>query len=148
MSNPALRRALAEFGNNQSRFAAAIGTSQQLVSYWLKTGKPIPAEFVLKTEEVTGVSRHMLRPDIYPPDEGPLLPHGKLDNGEWPIAAAGKSDDVTAPETNANHSDAEVSHHPFSPTSLGTNEASPSKSSGGSLASSNGPTDMGEAEAA
>lgn len=66
MSHEALKQALAKFEDNQSKFAAAIGTSQQLVSYWLKNGKALPAEYVLKTEEVTGISRHDLRPDLYP----------------------------------------------------------------------------------
>lgn len=69
MSHKALKRALKSFEDNQSRFAAAIGTSQQLVSYWLKNGKPLPAEFVLETEKVTGISRHDLRPDLYPREE-------------------------------------------------------------------------------
>lgn len=69
MSHTALKRALASFDDNQSRFAAAIGTSQQLVSYWLKNGKSLPAEFVLATEKATGISRHDLRPDLYPRDE-------------------------------------------------------------------------------
>lgn len=69
MSHSALKRALAAFEGNQSKFAAAIGTSQQLVSYWLKNEKALPAEFVLMTEKATGIPRHDLRPDIYPRDE-------------------------------------------------------------------------------
>lgn len=69
MSTTALTRALAKFDNNQSRFAAAIGTSQQLVSYWVRNGKELPAEFVLATERETGISRHDLRADLYPRDE-------------------------------------------------------------------------------
>lgn len=66
MSTSALSRALAAFDNNQSRFAAAIGTSQQLVSYWVRNAKALPAEYVLKTEAATGIPRHELRPDLYP----------------------------------------------------------------------------------
>jgi DNA-binding transcriptional regulator YdaS (Cro superfamily) len=69
MSHKALKRALAKFNDNQSQFAAAIGTSQQLVSYWLKNGKALPAELVLETERVTGISRHDLRADLYPREE-------------------------------------------------------------------------------
>lgn len=68
-AHAAFRKALKKAGNNQSRFAAAIGTSQQLVSYWLSRGKVLPAEYVLAAEAATGVSRHELRPDIYPPVE-------------------------------------------------------------------------------
>lgn len=69
MSHKAFKRALKSFDDNQSRLAAAIGTSQQLVSYWLKNGKSLPAEFVLATEKATGISRHDLRPDLYPREE-------------------------------------------------------------------------------
>lgn len=71
MSQTPLQRALAAkpFEGNQSRFAEAIGTSQQNISNWIRAGRPLPAEFVLKAEEVTGISRHDWRPDIYPPTE-------------------------------------------------------------------------------
>lgn len=62
----ALLAALARADNNQSRFAAAIGTSQQLVSYWVKKKRPLPAEFVLAAEKAGLGSRHELRPDLYP----------------------------------------------------------------------------------
>jgi DNA-binding transcriptional regulator YdaS (Cro superfamily) len=50
----------------QSAFARAVGTSQQRVSYRLLRGMGVPVELVLKTERAFGVSRHLLRPDIYP----------------------------------------------------------------------------------
>jgi DNA-binding transcriptional regulator YdaS (Cro superfamily) len=62
----ALRNAVAKAGNNQSRFAGGIGSSQQLVSYWLKKGKPLPAEYVLPAEAAGFGSRHEIRPDLYP----------------------------------------------------------------------------------
>jgi DNA-binding transcriptional regulator YdaS (Cro superfamily) len=65
----ALRRAVAKADNNQSKFAAAIGTSQQLVSYWLSKERPLPAEFVLPAESAGFGSRHDLRPDLYPREE-------------------------------------------------------------------------------
>jgi DNA-binding transcriptional regulator YdaS (Cro superfamily) len=65
MSMTALERAI-QVAGSQSRFAEMIGTSQQLVSYWMRNGKTLPAEFVLKAEAETAVSRHDLRPDIYP----------------------------------------------------------------------------------
>jgi hypothetical protein len=54
----------------QSALARAIGTSQQNVHNWLYKRR-IPAEYVLKIEEaVNGViTRHALRPDIYPLEE-------------------------------------------------------------------------------
>lgn len=61
-----LRAAVDKADGNQSKFAAAIGTSQQLVSYWLKRERPLPAEYVLPAEAAGFGSRHELRPDIYP----------------------------------------------------------------------------------
>lgn len=69
MSHRALKRALKLAGNNQTLFARTIGTSQQLVSYWMREKKKLPAEYVLATEREFGVSRHDLRPDIYPREE-------------------------------------------------------------------------------
>lgn len=62
----ALRKAVARADNNQSRFAALIGSSQQMVSYWLKNRRPLPGEYVLKAEREGLGSRHELRPDLYP----------------------------------------------------------------------------------
>jgi DNA-binding transcriptional regulator YdaS (Cro superfamily) len=70
----ALRRAVEKAGNNQSRFAAAVGTSQQLVSYWLKNARPLPGEYVLKAERAGFGSRHDLRPDLYPIEHAHLAP--------------------------------------------------------------------------
>ncbi len=43
-----------------------LGLSQAAVSKWVRLGHALPAEHVLKVEEATGLSRHALRPDIYP----------------------------------------------------------------------------------
>ena len=69
MSMTVLQRALAAepYEGNQSKFAAAIGTSQQNISNWIRKGKELPPEFVLKAEAETGISRHVWRPDIYGP---------------------------------------------------------------------------------
>lgn len=68
MSTTALQRAMAAVGcaDSQTKFAETIGTTQQLVSYWCKTGR-VGGRFVLGVEEKTGVSRHELRPDIFGP---------------------------------------------------------------------------------
>ena len=42
-----------------------MGLSRQAVHGWSR----VPAERVLEFERVTGVSRHEVRPDIYPKDE-------------------------------------------------------------------------------
>jgi DNA-binding transcriptional regulator YdaS (Cro superfamily) len=59
----AVRRA-----GSQSAFARLIGRGQATVHDWLKEGKPLPGEYVLTVERKTGVSKHELRPDLYPTD--------------------------------------------------------------------------------
>ncbi len=68
MKKTVLQRALAAppFSGNQSKFADAIGTSQQNISNWARLGRQLPAEYVLKAEQATGIERHVWRPDIYP----------------------------------------------------------------------------------
>ncbi|KTF10373.1 transcriptional regulator [Pseudoalteromonas sp. H103] len=66
-TQPALQKAIATLGG-QVKLADAIQTSQQNVSNWLRTGKVAPDKVII-IEKVTGVSRHELRPDIYPPEE-------------------------------------------------------------------------------
>jgi DNA-binding transcriptional regulator YdaS (Cro superfamily) len=61
----ALRCAVNRAGS-QSAFASQVGTSQQNVSNWLRGAKHLPGEYVLKAEAATGISRHDLRPDLYP----------------------------------------------------------------------------------
>lgn len=59
----ALEKAINAAGS-QATLARGIEVSQQLISYWLRKGK-CPAEYALKVEAVSGVSRHELRPDIF-----------------------------------------------------------------------------------
>lgn len=62
----ALREACDLVGGQKS-LAARIGTTQSMVWYWLvRSKRGVPGEFVLAVEAVTGVSRHALRPDIFP----------------------------------------------------------------------------------
>lgn len=61
----ALERALKEAGS-QSALARLCGVSQPSVWKWLQSSKRVPANYVLRIEASTGVSRHHLRPDIYP----------------------------------------------------------------------------------
>ena len=64
MSTPALRRAI-EVAGSQTALAGAIGKTQGHISKWLQRGR-VPPECVLAIEGATGVSRHDLRPDLYP----------------------------------------------------------------------------------
>lgn len=68
-AHKAFRRAVALAGS-QSAFARLIGTSQQNVNNWLRKRWVAPLDFVEKIEGVTGISRHDLRPDIYPREGG------------------------------------------------------------------------------
>ena len=66
-SNHALLKATKTAGG-QSALARKIGRKQQDVWRWLNRLKRVPAENVLAIEAATGVSRHELRPDLYPED--------------------------------------------------------------------------------
>lgn len=59
---------LVEKAGSQSELARNLGVSQTAVWKWLQSSKRIPAEYVLTAEQLYGVSRHDLRPDIYPRD--------------------------------------------------------------------------------
>ncbi|MFZ3485739.1 transcriptional regulator [Sphingomonas sp. 3-13AW] len=61
----ALQEAVTQAGS-QAAFASICGVRQPAVSKWLRSGKPLPAEHVLTVERETGVSKHLLRPDLYP----------------------------------------------------------------------------------
>jgi DNA-binding transcriptional regulator YdaS (Cro superfamily) len=62
-----LERAIHAVGS-QAALAKAIGVKPQHVWNWLNRDKRVPAEQVLAIEAATGgkVSRHELRPDLYP----------------------------------------------------------------------------------
>lgn len=61
----ALKQAINAAGS-QSQFARLVGVTQPSVWKWLKRRKSLPAEHVLLVERELGVSRHDLRPDLYP----------------------------------------------------------------------------------
>ena len=46
--------------------AKDMGVTQPTLSNRLRLSKQMPAEWVLRAEQLYGVSRHDLRPDIYP----------------------------------------------------------------------------------
>ena len=60
----ALKRAVDKSGG-QAEFARLIGITAQAVSQW----DEVPPLRVLAVERVSGVSRHELRPDLYPAEE-------------------------------------------------------------------------------
>jgi TorA maturation chaperone TorD len=64
MSDPGLREAIEAVGG-VTELARRIGISQPSISNWTR----VPAERVLSVEAVTGVSRAVLRPDLYADNE-------------------------------------------------------------------------------
>lgn len=78
----AFRAAIDAYGS-QSIMAKSIGIDQTTVSKRLASSKEVAAEWVLTIEKDTGVSRHDLRPDIYPltPDYTNLV--SDMDCGEY-----------------------------------------------------------------
>ena len=66
MSKSPIEKACERVGG-QTALARALKVSQQRVWGWVHKKKQIPAEFVLAAEAVTGIPRHVLRHDIYPP---------------------------------------------------------------------------------
>ena len=64
MRDKALQAAL-EIAGGVSQMARELGVTTQAVSQWTNA----PVHQVLKIEKLTGVLRHELRPDVYPPDE-------------------------------------------------------------------------------
>lgn len=63
----ALKLVVEAYGSQEAT-GDALGVSQSTVSRWLTQSKQLPPEYVLQAEADTGVSRHLLRPDIYPAD--------------------------------------------------------------------------------
>jgi DNA-binding transcriptional regulator YdaS (Cro superfamily) len=71
MSKEAILLACERIGG-QTALAKALGLrSQGSISRWIATGR-VPAERVLDIEEKTRVSRHELRPDLYPLEDSSL----------------------------------------------------------------------------
>lgn len=53
---------------SQSELARICGVSQPTVWGWINTGRGIlPPQYALNVEEALGVSRHVLRPDVFGP---------------------------------------------------------------------------------
>ncbi len=61
----ALKRAIAIVGT-AAEFSRRIGITEQAISQW----KITPVKRVFAVERISGVPRHELRPDIYPPPIG------------------------------------------------------------------------------
>lgn len=64
MSANAIRAAIEKAGS-RSQLARMLRVDQTTIRDWLRVGQA-PAARVLAIERLTGVSRHELRPDLYP----------------------------------------------------------------------------------
>jgi DNA-binding transcriptional regulator YdaS (Cro superfamily) len=67
----ALLRAKRILGGTEQALADAVNRKQPTVHQVLKRGGQVPAEWCLPIERATGgqITRHELRPDLYPQDE-------------------------------------------------------------------------------
>jgi DNA-binding transcriptional regulator YdaS (Cro superfamily) len=103
---------------SQSALARICGCTVGNINQLLQKKSQLPGEYVLDVEAATGVSRHDLRPDLYPrglQDGVPFSPPASLPDGddqvadqtqgvlqpaapEWPI---GTADDDSEPSTEA-----------------------------------------------
>jgi len=59
-------KACRDAAGSDSQMARDLGVPQSTMWRWLNQTRQLPAEHVLRAEEIYGVSRHLLRPDIYP----------------------------------------------------------------------------------
>jgi DNA-binding transcriptional regulator YdaS (Cro superfamily) len=64
----AFREAVKAVGS-QSAMGRLLGVSQAAVWRWIRGSKAVPPEHVLTIEAATGISKHKLRPDIYPVEQ-------------------------------------------------------------------------------
>lgn len=58
-----------QMAGGQTAFAAIVGCTQGNIWQLLQKQSPLSAQYVIAAEKATGVSRHDLRPDIYPREE-------------------------------------------------------------------------------
>lgn len=67
----ALRKAIRHHLKSQVAVARAVGVTPQAVSDVLRRNKRVPAEWCLALEGATqgAITRHELRPDLYPAEE-------------------------------------------------------------------------------
>lgn len=61
-----------DLAGSDSQMARDLNVSQPKVWRWINQSKQIQAEYVLSAERKYGVSRHILRPDIYPVEHKPV----------------------------------------------------------------------------
>lgn len=93
-----------ERAGSQSALARICDVSQPAVWKWLQSAKRLPAEHVLAVEAATGISRHLLRPDIYPCETTSL-----------PASAIGEETPICGPILSARTLARHGNRHPILP---------------------------------
>lgn len=63
----AIATAIENLGTGQAGIARLLGVTPQAVNQWVSSNRPVPPRHVLAIEAATGVSRHLLRPDVFGP---------------------------------------------------------------------------------
>lgn len=63
----AITDAVSKVPGGQAALARQLGVSPQAVNQWVAGTRPVPPKHALKIEGLTGVSRHLLRPDVFGP---------------------------------------------------------------------------------
>lgn len=63
----AIATAIEKLGTGQAGIARLLGVTPQAVNQWVSGTRPVPPRHVLVVEAATGVSRHLLRPDVFGP---------------------------------------------------------------------------------
>lgn len=80
---------------SDSQLARDLNVPQPTMWRWLNQSKQLPAEYVLQAERLYGVSRHHLRPDIYPVEHSPgsVHPHAFMgvDRGQGRVSFQGQA---------------------------------------------------------
>lgn len=81
--------AMEPYKGNMSALARAVGCKRQQMEEWADGSWPVPGNRVLKLEELTGISRHRWRPDIFgaPPSPPPSEGNGNHERQEHQSAA-------------------------------------------------------------
>lgn len=79
--------------SGQSAFARIVGCTPGNISQLIKKRAVLPGRFVLAAERELGVSRHLLRPDLYPHDAAHSAPSlsGGVVSPAAPIVACDRS---------------------------------------------------------
>ena len=101
MDDSQLRHATAAFADairiagSQTAIAKICDCTPGAISQLVIRGRPLSTRFVLKVEAATGISRHDLRPDIYPL-EIPASQSSPIPDGRTTVCNAAASDPLLA----------------------------------------------------